>query len=917
MTESSKPAKLGTETAHNIYQHRENPLDVFFKPKNVAVIGATEAPGSVGRTTLWNLISTPFGGAVFPVNPKRDSVLGIKAYKSIKEVPAEVDLAVVVTRATFVPNIIRECGESGVKGAVVISAGFKELGPEGLELERQVLAEARKGGLRVVGPNCLGVMSPPTGLNATFAAGMARPGNVGFISQSGALCTAVLDWSFREMVGFSAFVSIGSMVDVGWGDMIDYLGNDPKTRSILIYMETVGDARSFLSAAREVSLNKPIIVIKAGRTAAGGKAAASHTGSMTGSDDVLDAAFRRSGVLRVERISDLFYTAEVLAKQPQPKGPKLTILTNAGGPAVLATDALISAGGELAELSPETHEELNKILPPHWSRNNPIDILGDADATRYAKSLEIAAKDPNSDGLLVILTPQAMTDATGTAELLKKYANVGKPVLASWMGGPEVEAGERILNSANIPCFPYPDTAARTFHYMWSYAYRLRGLYETPIFPAGPPEEESDRARVKQVIDSARSAGRTLLTEHESKQVLAAYGIPTVPSRIAQSAEEAVAAAEQIGYPVVLKLHSETITHKTDVGGVHLNLKNAKAVEAAFEAIQESVSAKASKEDFLGVTVQPMMKMFGYELIIGSSIDPQFGPVLLFGLGGQLVEVFKDRALALPPLNTTLARRMMERTKIYTALKGVRGRKPVDLTALEGLMVRFSQLVVEQRWIKEVDINPLLASSEALVALDARVVLHDPQMREEQLPKLAIRPYPIQYICKCKMKDGTDITIRPIRPEDEPFIVRFHETLSERTVYFRYLQMLQLTQRVAHERLTRICFNDYDRELALVAERKSPDSGLPEIIGVVRMYRAPGTEDAEFAVVLSDAVQGQGLGTEMLRRLIDVAKQEKVRRLTAEVHSENAAMLRVCEKLGFHIERDVGEPTAWVELKLS
>ena len=916
MNSSSKPGKLGTETAHNIYRRKANPLDVFFRPKNIAVIGATEAPGTVGRTTLWNLISTPFGGAVFPVNPNRPSVLGIKAYKSIKDVPAEVDLAVVVTRASFVPAIIKECGETGVKAAIVISAGFKELGPEGHQLEVQLMQEARQAGIRIIGPNCLGLMSPPTGVNATFAAGMARPGNVGFISQSGALCTAVLDWSFKEMVGFSAFISIGSMVDVGWGDLIDYLGNDPRTHSILVYMESIGDARSFLSAAREVALNKPIIVIKAGRTAAGGRAAASHTGSMTGSDDVLNAAFRRSGVLRVNNISDLFYTAEVLSKQARPKGPKLTIVTNAGGPAVLATDLLVSSGGELAELSNEAMEELNAFLPPHWSRNNPIDVLGDADGERYAKALEIAAKDPNSDGMLVILTPQAMTDATGIAEALKKYSHLDKPVLASWMGGPEVEAGERILNAAGIPTFPYPDTAARAFQYMWSYTYNLRGLYETPIFPPGKTEEESDRAKVKEIVDNARKGGRNLLTEHESKQVLAAYGIPTAASEIAKSADEAVAAAEKIGYPVVLKLHSETITHKTDVGGVQLNLKDAAAVKQAFELIEKSVAEKASQSDFLGVTVQPMIKLFGYELIIGSTIDPQFGPVLLFGLGGQLVEVFTDRALGLPPLNTTLARRMMEQTKIYKALKGVRGRKPVDLAALEGLMVRFSQLVVEQRWIKEIDINPLLASGEGLLALDARVVLHDPDTKAKDLPKLAIRPYPIQYITKWQMKDGADVTIRPIRPEDEPRMVRFHESLSEQTVYFRYLESLQLPQRVAHERLTRICYIDYDREMALVAERRDPASGFTEIIGVARLYRGAGTDEAEFAIVISDAVQGKGLGRQLMERLIDISKQEGIRRLNAEVHSENARMLTMCEEYGFSIDVEPGDPTATVELKL-
>jgi len=864
---------------------------------------------------LWNLISTPFGGAVFPVNPKRSSVLGIKAYPRISAVPEQPDLAVVVVPAAAVPGVIRECVEAGVPAAIVISAGFKELGPQGAEYERQLLEEARKGQMRIIGPNCLGLMSPPTGLNATFARGMARPGSVGFISQSGALCTAVLDWSFREMVGFSAFVSIGSMVDVGWGDLINYLGDDPRTRSILIYMESIGDARSFLSAAREVALAKPIIVIKAGRTVAGGKAAASHTGSLTGSDDVLDAAFRRSGVLRVSNISDLFYMAEVLAKQPRPKGPRLTILTNAGGPAVLATDALITSGGELAEISPETFEELSRILPIHWSRNNPIDILGDAGPDRYAKALEIAAKDPKSDGLLVVLTPQDMTDPTQTAEQLKPYANLGdKPVLASWMGGPEVAAGERILNAAGIPTFPYPDTAARMFQYMWSYSDNLRGLYETPEFGAGAPAADA-APKAEKIIQAARQAGRTILTEFESKEVLQAYGIPTVETQIARTEDEAAEAADGIGYPVVVKLFSETITHKTDVGGVQLNLKDSSAVRAAWRSIQSSVAAKAGAEHFLGVTVQPMIKLDGYEIILGSSLDPQFGPVVLFGLGGQLVEVFKDRALALPPLNTTLARRMMERTKIYTALQGVRGRKPVDLAALEQILVAFSRLVVEQRWVQEIDINPMLASPDRLIALDARVVVQPAAVEEKDLPKLPIRPYPTQYMSRFAMKDGTDVLIRPIRPEDEPLIVKFHETLSERTVYLRYLHMMKLSQRVAHDRLVRICFIDYDRETALVAEHKDPRSGEPRIVAVGRLRKLHGTNEAEFAVLVSDEYQGRGLGMELGKRLIEVGRAEKLGRIVGDVLPDNVNMIRVCRKLGFQLSGSVDDPVLKAELE--
>jgi acetyltransferase len=904
-----KYKKLGQEAETTILK-KPQPLDVFFSPENVAVVGATETPGSVGRTILWNLISSPFGGTVYPVNLKRPSVLGIKAYPSVSAVPAQVDLAVIITPAPTIPGIIRDCVQAGVKGAIVISAGFKELGPQGAELERQLLEEARKGGLRIIGPNCLGVMCPPTGLNATFGRGMARPGSVGFISQSGALCTAVLDWSFRELVGFSAFISIGSMVDVGWGDLIYYLGDDPKTKSILIYMESIGDAQSFLSAAREVALTKPIIVIKAGRTAQGGKAAASHTGSMTGSDDVLDTAFERVGVLRVNNISDLFYMAEVLAKQPPPKGPRLTIVTNAGGPAVLATDALILNGGELTELSKETFEELNKVLPPTWSRNNPIDIIGDATPERYAKALEIAARDPNSDGMLVILTPQDMTDPTRIAEQLKPYANLGgKPVLASWMGGPEVAAGESILNAAGIPTFAYPDTAARMFVHMWRYSSNLRSLYETPALTPMTAE----RHKAEEIIQEARKEGRTILTEFESKQVLAAYGIPIVETIVASTEQEAVAAAEKIGYPVVLKLFSETITHKTDVGGVQLNLKDADAVREAYRRIQTSVREKAGEGHFLGVTVQPMIKLDGYEIILGSSLDPQFGPVILFGLGGQLVEVFQDRALALPPLTTTLARRMMERTKIYKALKGVRGRKPVDLAELEQMLVRFSHLVVEQRWIKEVDINPMLASPERIVALDARVVIHDAGMSEENLPRPAIRPYPIQYVSPWKMKNGQEVLIRPIRPEDEPLIVKFHETLSERTVYLRYLQALKLSQRVAHERLIRICFNDYDRELALVAEANGAG---PRILAVGRLRKIPGTNDAEFAILVSDQVQGQGLGTELVRRLIEVARQEKISKLTGDVLQDNVIMRRVCEKLGFKFSGEPDEPVLKAELVL-
>ena len=680
------------------------------------MIGATEKEGSVGRTVLWNLISNPFGGTVYPINAQHSQVLGIKAYPNVASVPEPIDLAVIVTPAPTVPGIVGECVAAGVKSAIIISAGFKEAGAAGVELERQIAeAGARQDA------------SHRSELPGRDAPGDAPERDL--CERDGAPRQRRLHQPERRAAappcstGASARTSASAPSSPsarcstsGWGDLIDFLGDDPHTQSIVIYMESIGDARSFISAAREVALTKPIIVIKAGRTAAAAKAAASHTGALAGSDEVLDAAFRRCGVLRVNSIADLFYMAEVLAKQPRPSGPRLTIVTNAGGPGVLATDALIADGGELAELSAPTMEALNKVLPPHWSHGNPIDILGDADPERYAQALEIAAKDPNSDGLLVVLTPQAMTDPTETARRLQTFAvTPGKPVLASWMGGKDVVAGEAILNQANIPTFGYPDTAARMFTLMWRYAYNLRGLYETPTLVEAAMEAAPDRARVQQIIVDARKSGRTLLTEFESKQVLAAYGIPTVQMRVATSEDEAVQCAAAIGYPVVLKLHSQTITHKTDVGGVQLNLPDADAVRRAYRAIESAASAVREPplrggKHFLGVTVQPMIKLDGYELIVGSSIDAQFGPVLLFGAGGQLVEVFRDRALALPPLNSTLARRMMEQTKIHKALKGVRGRAPVDLGALAQLLVRFSQLVVEQRWIKEIDINPLLAA---------------------------------------------------------------------------------------------------------------------------------------------------------------------------------------------------------------
>lgn len=894
-----------TDPSQNFIDRYPQPLDALFQPSSVAVIGAKDTPGAVGATILSNLIHGGFKGNIYPINPKRKKVFDLPCYAAIGDVPECVDLVIIVTPAATVPDLVAQCVAARVKSAIIISAGFKELGTAGLRLEEEILFHARKGKMPIIGPNCLGVMNPIYGLNATFARGMALPGNLAFISQSGAMCTAVLDWSFREKIGFSSFVSVGSMADVNWGSLIDYLGNDPHTRSLLLYMETIGDARSFLTAAREVSMEKPIIVIKAGRSQAAAQAAASHTGSLAGSDEIFDAALERVGVLRVNSISELFSMASVLARQPKPKGPRLTIVTNAGGPAVLATDATVLNQAELSVLSPKTIETLNGVLPAAWSHSNPVDILGDATALTYSKTLEVISQDDNVDGILVVLSPQDMTDPTAVAQSVQPFANIpGKPLLASWMGGDSVSEGTKILHAANIPVFEYPDDAAKTFGMMWRYSKNIKTLYETPGIDLKTTFENGEE-RVRQVqslLDQVRKNGRTLLTEAESKQLLSYYKIPVVETLVARTVEEAVEKSVKIGFPIVLKLCSQTITHKTDVGGVKLNLLNIDDIVNAYKEIKANVTRLAGAEHFEGVTVQRMVPKGGYELILGSSTDPQFGPVLLFGTGGQLVEVFKDSSLAIPPLNVNLARHFMEKTKIYEALAGVRGQKGVNLQALESLLVNFSRLIVEHLRIKECDINPLLVSSEEMIALDARIVLHEATIQEDELPRLAIRPYPINYIRGAVLKDGLTIVLRPIRPEDERLIVDFHRELSENSVRQRFFEFITLDERVAHERLVRICFTDYDREWTTVAEINGVSG--KEIIGVARLCRVPGTMYAHFAMIIADNYHNQGLGTQMIEQLIHIAKQEKIEMIDARILSENTGMIRLCEKHGFQISAD-------------
>jgi acetyltransferase len=811
----------------------------MFAPDSIALIGATEAPGSVGRVMLENLKS--YHGPVYPVNLRRHTVLGLPAYPKIEAVPGRVDLAIIATPAATVPDVVQECAEAGVRGAMIISAGFRESGPLGAQLEEAIVA--RRGQMRIVGPNCLGVMIPRLGLNATFAPRLAGDGHLAFVSQSGALCSAVLDWSIGEGIGFSGFFSVGSMADVDWGDLIYYLADDWQTSSILIYMESVGNAHSFFSAARETALTKPIIVLKVGRTTLGARAVMSHTGAPAGSDDVFDAVFRRAGVLRVSSVDELFGMAEVLGKQPRPRGSRLAIVTNGGGPGALAADALIEDNGSLADLSDQTIKTLDNSLRPFWSRSNPVDLVGDAKADQYAAAVEALIKDPNNDALLIIVTPQAMTESMATAERLKLLASTHqKPILACWMGGDAVAEAEALLNACGIPTFTQPDAAAHAFCLMAQYSSNLRGLYETPVLVTDS-HNEAHPERVENILREARETGRTLLTEIEAKAILSSYGILVVETRRADDEEEAV------------------------------------------------------------------------ELILGKRVDPNFGPIILFGAGGRLTDVWHDRAIGLPPLNATLAKRLMERTRTYAALKSV-SRPQADLAALENLLIRFSQLVVEQPLIKEIDVNPLLASPKGASALGVRMILFESRLAAASLSKLLIRPYPTRYVDEWKLADGTAVTIRPIRPEDESLMIDFHKSLSEETVYLRYFGFLKGEALITHERLARICFSDYDREIALVTETIRPGWDQRQIIAVARLIKAHGANEAELAIVISDDWQGKGLGTKLVGDLLTIGRTEGLKRVIGYILPENYVMQRIFRKLGFEVRYDTSRDVFRIEIEL-
>jgi acetyltransferase len=866
----------------------------MFDPKTIALIGATEKEGAVGRTILENLLRSK-ERRIFPVNPHTSKVLNVEAYPTIARVPEHVDLAVVATPARSVPAVVEECGKAGVKGVVIISAGFKEIGEEGIRLEREIDRIRKKYGMRIMGPNCLGFVRPILGLNTTFLRGNPPPGNIAFISQSGALGSAILDWAVSTGIGFSMFASLGSMLDVDFGDMIDFLGDDQATRSILIYMEGVGNARKFMSAARAFARHKPIIILKPGRCAESARAAHSHTGAMAGDDAVYEAAFRRVGAVRVEEIAELFDAAEVLDSKRLPAGPRLAIVTSAGGPGVMATDALIRLGGELAELSDESMKQLNAFLPPYWSKANPIDVLGDATVDRFAKALTICLGDPMVDGVLVIYTPTDSAPSTQVAHAVADSAkNARKPVIAAWMGGEDVEEGRHIFVENSIPHYDTPEEAVRTYVNMSRYKGHLDQLYETP--EALPAHIAPSKDHLKGILKMALREGRTLLNEEESKDFLTTYGIPVTKVQVAQDPEAAVNMAEKVGYPVVIKVVSPDISHKSDVGGVIMGIDSSAALRAAHEKLMQSVKKRAPAAVITGVAVEKMFTDIDYELILGAKKDKDFGSVILFGMGGTTAEFVKDFSIGLPPLNQTLAKMLMQDTRVYKMLQGFRGKPAADFERLEEILVDFSNLIVDFPEIAEIDINPLAISNGEASALDARIIIDKSYNATGRsvYPHLIITPYPTKYITPWHLSDGTEVLLRPIRPEDEPLEHEMLSSLSEDTLRTRFFSVIK---DISHEWLILFCNIDYDRHMAIVAE--IDENGRKRMIGVARLIMDQDLMSGEVAVLVQDRFQGKHLGTKFVEMLIGIARERGLEEVRAQVLIENERMLNVFRRLGF------------------
>lgn len=886
-------------------------LNKIFYPKTIALIGASNRPATVGNALMKNLLAAGFEGIIYPVNPKHKSISGVRAYPSIGEIPDKIDLAIICTPSHTVAGIIKECGEAGVGGLLVISAGFKEMGDKAEDRTNEIVRLARQYNMRMVGPNCLGLINPRLKLNASFSQRTANPGKIAFISQSGALCTALLDWAEEQNVGFSHFVSAGSMLDVGFHDLIDFFGSDPKTSSILIYMESLTDARKFMSAARAFSRSKPIIVLKSGKSDEGAMVAKSHTGSLAGNDLAFDAAFRRAGILRVDTIGQLFNCAQALAMQRRPAGNRLAIVTNAGGPAVLATDHLVKRGGKLAQFTATTFGKLDELLPEAWSHADPVDILGDASPERYRESIKLCLKDPNVDGLLVMLTPQAVTSPETIAEeLVKLSKDSTKTILAVWMGEKDVYEAREILEAGSIPTYRYPESAVDVFMAMYRFDQNQKLLYETPA--SIPGNFSPNTAEARAVIEKVKAEGRIAFTEFEAKQLLSAYELPVLEPKIATNAEEAAQMAAETGFPVVMKIVSPDILHKTDIRGVRLNVSSEDEAKAIYESLIRTAQKERPDAKLQGVLIERMEKK-RYELLIGSKKDPVFGPLIAFGMGGIAVELYKDLNVGLPPLNMELAGQLIKRTKVYRLLEGYRGMKGVDIDAIQFMLYKFAYLVMDFPEINEIEINPLVVDEHGACVLDARVTLDETLFDKKVKPfsHLSISPYPREYIKEFKMNNGRKVLFRPIKPEDEPMEAEMLANTSNESQYFRFFGPMP---KVTHEMLIRYTQIDYDREIAIMAEVE--EEGAPKMVAVVRLIMDTMTNEAEYAILVADPWQNQGLGSMLTTYILEIAENRGLAKVYANVLNANAYMIRLFEKNGFSIKR-VDLESSYVEKVLS
>ncbi len=886
-------------------------LDQMFRPESIAIIGASEEEGSVGGTLMQNVIDS-YEGSIYPVNPNRESVFEIETFPTVKEVVAPIDVAVIATPAPTVPEVMVACGEKGIQASIIISAGFSETGKEGAKLEKKIKKIGSEYGIRILGPNCLGIIRPASHLNLTFLQITPDEGGITFISQSGAIGSSIIDWSTQARVGFSSFVSVGNMIDVDFGDLIDYFGQDPQTDSILMYMESVTSARKFMSAAGGFARTKPIMVVKSGKHARSAQAVASHTGSLAGEDSVYEAAFKRAGITRVDHIDDLFSCSETLAKQNLPDGAELVVITNAGGPGIMATDSILDQNGKIASLTEGTVDKLNELLPEHASKNNPIDVLGDADANRYRESIQICLDDPNVKGLLIIYTPQGAASDKEVAQAVADMAKTTKkPILTSWMGENKVSKGREVLRTHNIPTMSTPEQAVSAYMYLYRYARNLELLYETP--EELPVDSMPPKHHLKAMVKRVAREGREILTEVEAKKFLDTYNIPTSNTKVAESGGQAANIASDLGFPVVLKIHSPDITHKTDVGGVALNLWSKEDVKEAFEKITNKAKEHKPSAKIGGVTVQQMIQNVDFELILGSKKDSLFGSVIMFGRGGTGVELYKDTVVGFPPLNQVLSHRMMEETKVYQLLKGYRGKSGADIRALEEYLAWFSQLIIDFPEIKEIDINPLAVVEGEFRALDARIIIdkqkavNSPGSHEH----LVIEPYPRQYVEEWKLDDGREVTLRPIRPEDEPLEFELFETFSKQTWRYRFFGPIQ---EVTHKDMIRYTNIDYRREMAIIGVLEENDK--EKMIGVGRLIIEPGGDIGEYAIVVGDPWQGLGLGEKLTDSIIGVAEDKNLKSIYATMLQGNKRMIQLCRKMGFQeIKSDQDTVTMNLELR--